>query len=598
MSIYIEKIPKRSWWMFQVLVFCLLYLPNLGTRELRPEEALTATVAEEMAASGHYLATTVHGEPVRAFPLDAWAIAVLRRALPRSTATARLPFALAILGMAGLAGYVAARAAGHLAGAAAAAMVLTAPVCLDAGTRAGSNAVFAFLISAAWFAWYRLGRIEKHWGAAWITALLLTTLAAFGAGMQAFLYFYFPLLFLRRPLRFSVRMRVWGHVIGLAAAALVIGLWLWNTPNQIFFPWKSLVVGSIPQSSGGYLRDLFTFPFVAALYLFPWIFLLWPGFCAAFRPLEKTPVLCRYLRVLAIPLFLATWVLPALSFRVLLPIVPALAVLTGIHYEILVRRYFRQLSRLQILLARVTAIAAAAALALLLLHLLHIIRFVQLSAPAAFFDAALLLAAFLLARELWRPQENGAFWRRLTLALLALRLVYLAVLPTGQALFRNRAFRFAQRLESGLPPADKTPLVYKYVHRLLVTECFYLHRPVVRIRNIAEVPAPQRTHSLYVIGGPKYPLLDLNNRTWKPCSPPVDLRSRLRLKLESGNWHDGLLRVEAELRPPARPAPDSVIRMYRGDLLPADQRVPATPPATPAGAGPSGPGPGAASNPP
>ncbi|NOY82811.1 MAG: hypothetical protein GXP31_17580 [Kiritimatiellaeota bacterium] len=575
---YIEQSPKKNWPLGILLAFVLLYLPNLGVREFRTGEAVAATVAWEMCRNGDFLSTTVYGRHVDAFPLASWLISATSLFERPNEWTARLPSALAILGIAAMAGFVAARANGHLAGAVAAGMVLTAPVCLSAGVQAGSDAVFAFIIVAAWFSWYRLGRIEKRWSLAWTASLLLVAVAAFGWGARAFLYFYFPLFFLRRPLRFSVRSRTWGHFVGLAVAAIVIGSWLFKAPHQVFFPWEVLVFERLPRSTTGYFTHLLGFPIECALFLFPWPLLAWPGFCAAFRPLERTPVLCRYLRVLSIPLFLLVWLLPDLSPKALLPLIGPLAVLTGVHYPILVRRYHRKLERLHHYLAVSALYAGGVGLTFAVFHATGLLVIDGLQWRT--WSSSVLLVAVATGTALYQTRHLDAarpFWVRLLVSITALRLIFLAVYPPVHSVLHGRRRTIGTELAAAVP-AGAT--VYKHVARRLVSECFYMDRPVREVRGIQDIPASERqTAVLFVLDGARYPILDLNNRNWRPCSAAVDLRTRAAVRLSSTPpGKRGLFHVTKAFRTPSTADDAAVVRMYRGELRPPDERLPAAPP--------------------
>jgi len=585
MSIYQEKAPAKTWWILHLLLFVALYLPNLGVRELRPDEALNASMAWEMSRTGRFFETRLHGEPVRAFPLDAWLISIASGFGRPTEWSARLPSVLAILGIAGISGYVAARAAGRLAGAVAAVMVLTSPVAMAESERAGGNAVFAFLLTAAWFSWYRLGRVEKRWNLAWFASLALVCLAAFDAGILAFLYFYLPLLFLRRPFRFAVRARRPAHAVGLGMCAAVLVAWHAASPGQVFFPWKTVVHRMMPESSAGYAGDLLWFPFSVGLYLFPWTFFVWPGFCAAFRPLETTPVFCRYLRTLILPVFAVGWLLPEVSPRSLLPVLGPLSVLTGIHYALLVRRHHRILARLPQVLGGAAVVAGGSVLAAIVLHAAGVVRFMGIPVRHVVVSACLAGAAIGLVRGL-NSRLNGAWlWLRLVVAVLAVRLVFLAVAPPLHAAWHGRRRVFGRQLAESLPPEVT---VYRIAPYLLPAECYYLDRPVVRIHNLDDVPLSERRGTLYVLAGDQYPLLDIETRRWEPCSPPVNLDSRVRVHVDWGRGPGGgLLRFEPQIESPAKPDRNDIIRMYRGVLRPPEDRLPA-PPARPAGAGDAG----------
>ena len=229
---YIEHIPTRRHFYVLLALFPLLYLVNLGTHELRRQEALLATVASEMGSSTGLLATTAHGEHVDAFPMYPMMVRVCSGFRQPNEFTARLPAALAVLAMAVLCGRVAARSGGRIAGMVAAGVVLTAVVCLREGVRAGSDTVFGLLIAGAWFAWFRLGREKRRWALAWAVSLALVAAATLTVGLRAVAWFYLPLCFLRMPLRAWRRMLLPVHFVALGGFAVFIILWVQLVPGQ------------------------------------------------------------------------------------------------------------------------------------------------------------------------------------------------------------------------------------------------------------------------------------------------------------------------------------------------------------------------------
>lgn len=576
--LYIEPIPGKKAYLLLFAAFLLLYLPFLALRELQPSEAFHLVVAREMMASGDLARPTVHGEAVSDLPLYPWLVCMARSAgLPNEWA-ARLPGVLAVLCMTVLCSRLAARAGGHLAGVVAGAMALSSLVMLREGRVAQVNVVAATLLSAAWFSWYRLGRVYRRWGLAWSAGLLFSFIAFFGIGIMAFVYFYFPFLFLRRPLRAWRRFWVPGHLVVLGAIMVTIWLWLRLSPQQTILPWNTLRASLIPENPESYLGHLFSFPLACAWDLMPWTFAVWPAFCVAFRAVERTPIFCRYLRTLVLPLFAAAWLLPGATTVSLLPVMGPMAVLTGLYFDVLLRRYH---SLLIVLPRAVAGLATAGGLLGLLLVGLHVAGFVvfdgaDYTRPGQ--CAALLSAGVLLAALTWirRGMARRPFWIRLLLATVSAQCVFLALYPPYKALFYDRRRIMGQTLSREVPP---TAIIYKLHDGYLVAECVTLPQEVRRLAAPAELPAAEAV--VYVLGGAKPPILEM--RGWEPCSPPVLLRQRSQAKLHWRPPGRGLLRLEREWAPIEVESNSAVARMYRGTLRPAIEEIKAALPEPPGG---------------
>jgi 4-amino-4-deoxy-L-arabinose transferase-like glycosyltransferase len=570
--LYREPIPNKHWWLFLLLVFVALYLPHLGVRELRTGEAMQVAVARDMVSTGNGLETSVFGHPVSALPLYSWlVVAGERLGLPPEW-SGRLPAVLAILALAGLCGRVAARSGGHLAGAMAGAMAMSTLMMLRHGSEAQGDLVCALLLNIAWFFWYRLGRVYKQWGAAWVVALMLVTLAAFGMGVGAYVLFYFPLFFLRRPLRVWPRILNVPHLLAWAGVLTVIGLWLAAVPGQTLLSWKTTLSLMIPQDTGSYLWHLLLFPLDCAVALLPWSFLVWPAFCVAFRPVERTPILCRFLRGLILSLFFAAWLLPDTTPWSLLPVIGPLAVLTGLHADILLRRHAAPLFRLTGWLASGALAASVSGFVLLCLCAARVVVVDRIPPVQMAMAAVFLGVAVLLTLHLRRPGINLPFWARFLLVILCFQLVVLAVYPPYHAAYCEQRRELSRRLSQHVPA---TATIYRFGGDFLVAECLYLDRPVRDLPGVAALPV--QAQAVYVLGGPKAPILE--TRTWTPVSDAVPLAVRSRPVWQWRPAEGGLLRLNAV---PEVPAPErlTLLRLYRGDLRPVVRELPgvASPP--------------------
>lgn len=574
--LYREPIPTKQAYGLLAGVFCLLYLPLLGLRELQTGEALHLLSAREMLTSLDFLRCTVHGQPFAEFPLYAWLVAVPTALGVGPEWAVRLPAALSVLALAALAARMAARAGGHLAGVVAAAMVLGSACVLSEARQGGAEPVAALLLAGAWFSWYRLGRVRRRWGLAWCVGLLLALLAFFGIGIVAFLFFYYPFLFLRRPLRVWRRFWVPGHLVMGAAVIMVLGLWLYAAPEQTALPWKTIRSSLSAAGDGGVLAHLVTFPFACAVALLPWVFLAWPGFCVAFRAVERTPIFCRFLRTIVLSVWVTAWLLPGVEPAKLLPLVGPLAVLTGLHADILLRRHAGLILGLLRAMLWLTLALGGAGLVLLGLHTAGVVVFAGLEPARAVISAGLLAGALLLAGWLRRRGGADPLWLRLTLAVLAIQFCYLALYTPYRMLFYDRRRLSAQLLSGGLPPEVT---VYKSHEGFLAAETTYIPRVLQRITSPADLPALEPV--VFVLGPAKPPILE--TRRWEACSPPVNVRQRCGPRLAWAPAEEGLVRVEREWLPLEQESANSVVRMYRGILRPNVDQInsvrPAPPPA-------------------
>ena len=557
---YIEANPSRRHFVLLLALVPLLYGLRLGTRELGSNEALQAVICSELHHHWQPLITTVQGEQIPSFPLYPCLAGIASGFREPTEWTTRLPAVLSTVLLAGLAAAVAAEAGGSLAGVVAAAVVLTSLISFREGTRADSDMLFALLLNAAWFAWFRLGRGARRWVAAWFWSLFFVFLACFNVGARALACFYLPFFFLRRPMRAWRRMLIPAHLVGLVLLGGVLSAWLLRFPEQVFLPWNSILGRAAEGRPAGYLAHLCLFPLKAGWYLLPWTLVAWPGFCLAHRRLEKVPVLCHYLRTICVSLFVAAWLLPQTSPRALLPLLGPVAILTGLHFEILVRRHQGTLRQISRLVAWLALVGAGAGFLLGVLHIIGVVVWSGLDPLRLGIMMVLLLAAALGAYLLLTRGRTCVCWLALVLAVTAARLAYLAAIPPMAAHIGGERRLLGQQLVQAVPP---TATVYSTVSEVFVAVGFYVDRPIRAIIDPAQ-ELPAEASSVYVLSGRKAPILAA--RTWTPCSPPVDPRLRHRAHIR---WFPGercLARIEIKPELPDGRRPLVVLRMYRGDL--------------------------------
>ncbi|MEA2013090.1 MAG: hypothetical protein U9O87_08470, partial [Verrucomicrobiota bacterium] len=334
-------------WIFYIFgLFLLFFIPSIFLRELNALEAYKLLYAEKMLASGTGLFQGGHFD---VYPFYPFMVSCVSFFTGSNVFAVRIISALSVFGMALMAGYTAMRRGGHKAGATAAAIVLCSIISMQTGSDASTEyTLFAFLISSAWFLWYRLSRIEKKWTLCWIVCLSLVFLGVLASGLKSIFYFYLPILFLRRPLRCIKRLSQWNHVIifSLFAFFTVICLYMITGGDLLFFE-REYLLHSVSINKASYITSRLLFFPLLLLYLFPWILIMWPPFCAAYKIMEQTPVFFRFLRVIILTIFLFVIIFPSSSIYDLLPLLPLAAVAASLHYSILMRRSYFLLNKIR-----------------------------------------------------------------------------------------------------------------------------------------------------------------------------------------------------------------------------------------------------------
>jgi len=543
-------------WLRWYLLLLVVFAFDVGVGELRTSEAVHHAISSEIVRTGDVLHPRVHGQPVEVSPLYAWTIVAAVRA-GLSDWAVRVPAVLAVAAMGLLCARVAANAQGRRAGMVAGVIPLTTVAGLQLGTVASNDVVFALSLTLAWFAWFRLGRAQRRWGAAWGVALVFVFIAVLAGGIEAFLFFYMPLFFLRKPVRIWRRMLVPGHIAMLVLVGVLSGIWLAQVHGgetlTALQPFAG-AAGAVEERS--YFARLVSFPVGASLRLFPWVFLVWPGFCVAFRPVERPAVLCQYLRTICLVVFVPCWLIPGIPTGALLPLVCPVAVLTGLHYDILMRRHGKQLELLIRCMRRVLLPIACTGLGVASLHAVGLVGIEGLPVAVSCMSVVLFCGALVGLSRVAASGED-AFWFRLTIATVTAKLVWSGVaVPVGFVLHTDARSGAAELVRE--VPADAT--IYKLAPRPLVSVCRYLSRPVIRIETPSQVTG--ENGQTFVLGREKPPIEE--DRVWKPCSAAVPIDARRGI---AWHWRPSgrrLVSVSFPRRGLEGGRPTRWIRVYRG----------------------------------
>lgn len=482
--------------------FLLLSVPAMFLPELSHEEALHATIAREMLHNNDFVTPHFQGSAILTAPMCAWVLGLISMTVGLNEVTIRLVGILPTVLLALICMFTVHRAAPGCGTLATGAAVCTSLAAISIGGVAENDMLFALFINAAWISFYLLSRERKRWMYAWSTSHLLLACALFTGGPLALFYFYFPLLLMRRPLKVIRRFWKLEHLFPLAV--LVIGMIGW----VLLVPFLKEEIVRVFQEftpvehAVGYLRRVIEFPVRAVIGFLPWAFLAWPGFCAAFHPLEKNPVLCQYLRTIVYSLFYFFWIIPASDSKVLLPLIGPAAILLGMNYELLIRRHKRQL---RILPLALSGIAAAGIIATAVTGVLLRLQKISWQVPTSMLllSGGCMLAAAGLVTAIWFARRKAPVWLLVAGSAMALQLTVAGSIQVYNHLYNSHSRDFARSFSADLPTGVT---VYEIIpgHDLYPSECYYLDRRVVRINDIAGLPIG--VQSVYVLGRHRMPI--------------------------------------------------------------------------------------------
>ena len=305
-----------------------------------------------------------------------------------------------------------------------------------------------------------------------------------------------------------------------------------------------------------YLWHLVTFPFDFVLRMLPWALLAWAPFCVAFQTLDDTPMFSRFLRTLFLADFFLLWITPLDEAHDWIILVPPLAVMTALNYELAVRRYGNFYRRAGNFFAAV--LLPGAGILLLGFFLLPAEIFADvmllLERPLDFSDnfGRTVLGAvsggilLVLALRLWQMREKPPVWCYYVMIALAPLLVYYNIVQPYQNQERPRYER-GEILRTALQQDDakEIQLIYKYNIHDLFAESVYMNKAVCKINNLAMLPQAE-VSTVYLLA-PTFP--DCAERNWRSLLPqPLSIRGH-KFNLWRGDWKGNIRKPEPKPSP-------------------------------------------------
>jgi 4-amino-4-deoxy-L-arabinose transferase-like glycosyltransferase len=215
------------------IIWAGIYLPGLGSVELKHEEPRRALPAVHMLASGDWLVPRVGSIPfLRKPPVLHWLIALSFLATgTRSEWAVRLPSALATLALALAIGGMGSYWLGTSGGFFAAILFLTNFAILETGRLAELEAVYVASSGIGLLIWITAWLRGRHGWGLWLLPALFLSLAMLTKGPTHLLFFYgviIPTLFFAKDLR-ALR-----HPAHWCALGLIVGLFgAWAIPCSL-----------------------------------------------------------------------------------------------------------------------------------------------------------------------------------------------------------------------------------------------------------------------------------------------------------------------------------------------------------------------------
>lgn len=563
LSTLIEERSGGGWLrgLALLLAACVL-APMMAARPLETAEAVVAGAARSIMETGDFWRLSILGQPLHQQPLYSWILASCGFA-SGPVWLLRLPSLAGLVGISSLSWYVARRAAGAFAGFIAALVVLTSAGGLLYAQQAANDIWAAFGLFSAWAAWYHFGAARDRWNLAWGLAIACVVVAFFAGGIQVFTVFYVPLFLLLKPVRGRDQMLWWLHPILLVAGLAFCASWLAHSLRHAeMVTWEQLVETAVAVPSRSYVQRLWQFPLRAVGLAMPWALVAWPGFCRAFRAVEKDHEQARYWRRIIGVLFVLCWLLPGVPARALLPLLGPFAVLTALNYENLIRRHS---TGLRLALRRIEWGGLAAGGGLLAGGILvraggivvpeletWEVNWLLIGGTTAFAVPCIALSA-----------NDRRIWLRLALLAVTAACIWQTLAMPVAALEHERPSAVAEDLTKHVPaPAT----IYSLrIGVAIAPVSHYIEQTQKPLDSIEELPVEE--DEPYLLAGLTPPVHELFE--WHPVSVPKELRSGSReIRVTWAPAKGVLCRIEAE-RPARTPQPGTPearrwSRVYRG----------------------------------
>lgn len=544
-------VPALPGLLILLAAFLWLYEPwLLGMKDFFRQEGFYVALAQEMHPP--LLFCSAHGQTVaNAFPFFPMLGNLLVRATGLDTLFALRLVSVAMTFLTGLLILLSVwRARNFTAAAMAAAVFWGSNIVIEKSLDSYPTTSVMFGLLSAQLLWLYIGQKRGRWNLAWMLSLSVLTLTFLAGGFMAVVLFFFPMIFLRRPLTLKGKLSRPGMLIGTAGLTGAILSWIMTC--HVFAGQMPIQYWQPDWELTKYLRHLAGFPLDFAIRFLPWTLFAWAPFCVAFQAQDPTPIFSKYLRTLTAATFCLLWLLPDTASHDLLFLAAPFSMLCGMYYEPAVTRYAPRLRRIAVIGGALFIFTAA----LLLLFFCTLPEsmlkmFVDLHDSIAFrlqFSyraAALTCGIVLLGGAGWLffgPRQKPLWLSLLIVVLAGGTFYYLAMFPyrIQDQETRDMARVLAQALEKDRGAAAEPAQVCKFNIADLYGECSLLNARVRKVASLEELPDTAETVYLLSTEFPQLP-----ERNWTNLLPQDRTYRGRRICF----WKGVLRRADREVAP-------------------------------------------------
>jgi hypothetical protein len=530
MPAYEEIMPKKSTTLiFLLFAFLMIYSPfHIDDWQLRRRESRYAAIAYEMNLTQPN--TIIHGEQVPFhYPLYPWIVALLYKMGLSLQFALRIVSIISLALLAILTFEAGRRSVDMQTGVVAAAMMFSSIIIVEKTLDGYPHLTALLFVTTAWFSWFTFGVARSEWNKAWLVSFFFCGLGFYTLGWSAVIYFLVPLIFMRRPMTVWPKLKktgFWGGVIILIGFVLVWGIPRWYTGYDI--PFQSIQL--FPMTLKEYVLHVVFFPIDILFRFMPWTILAWPAFCVAFFPLDKNPIFSRFLRTIVISLFFMLCFSPFTDARDEIFLAPAISVMCGIHYWLLIRRHGHQLHKFLKFLSLFSLIAGIGVILFYLTNFpwslkLHFIP-KNLSFREIYKIHGLLMGALAIIISTYTiitSKKQLMVFAHALLVITAATLIFWAIIipyrsSNKRDVIMGEAFAKAIKKDMSISNQKNFPqnfIVYKGPGILgLVAPCLYMNAKVKKIHKLEDIP--ENKENVYMIGT-DFPVS--GTRTWTNITP-------------------------------------------------------------------------------
>ena len=372
----------------------------------------------------------------------------------------------------------------------------------------------AFFLLAGQLSFFHFGSRLANWNKAWISSALLWILAFLSGGPAVLLYCIVPIFFLRRPLSVRSKFNAPGFFAACAMLILAVG---W----RIFESGYYLQFELLPRefSSWENFKNMLVFPLLLPIRFFPCSLLMWLPFCAALQAIDPTPVFSKYLRTVFAVSLVLIWLLPDRPASELFFITGPLAIMTGLNYELGIRRY-REWFTKALWLGEIVIFMAILAMAATLLPTRWLAVFPFINAEESIYREghSLVIAAaliLLIAQAVFYHLHRTIYpvWH-MVLKITICCAIFCNILILPSYINKRRWRGLGEDISTALPQKPRTKTLYKLDIDGMYCGLFYAGVPVKKIKHLDELPSGENVY-LIASGFPRH-----FGWRWSPLLPP------------------------------------------------------------------------------